>query len=83
MDRLKPLFESYTGQQLAQVQELPSSGSHRRYFRLSGGNVTLIGVIGTSLEENRAFITISRHFREKGLHVPTVLAVSEDNFCYL
>lgn len=83
MDRLKPLFESYTGQELAQVQELPSSGSHRRYFRLSGGNVTLIGVIGTSLEENRAFITLSKHFREKGLHVPTVLAVSQDGYSYI
>ena len=80
---LKPLFESYTGQQLGQVQELPSSGSHRRYFRLSGGKVTLIGVIGTSLEENRAFITISKHFREQGLHVPAVLAVSEDGLAYI
>ncbi|MBO6097255.1 MAG: phosphotransferase, partial [Bacteroidales bacterium] len=83
MNRLKPLFESYTGQELAQVQELPSSGSHRRYFRLSGGKVTLIGVIGTSLEENRAFITISKHFREKGLHVPAVLAVSPDGYSYI
>ena len=80
---LKPLFESYTGQQLGQVQELPTSGSHRRYFRLSGGNVTLIGVIGTSVEENRAFVTLSRHFREKGLHVPAVLAVSEDGLSYI
>ena len=80
---LKPLFESYTGQQLGQVQELPTSGSHRRYFRLSGGNVTLIGVIGTSVEENRAFVTLSKHFREKGLHVPAVLAVSEDGLSYI
>ena len=80
---LQPLFESYTGQQLGQVQELPSSGSNRRYFRLSGGNVTLIGVIGTSKEENRAFIALSRHFREKGLHVPAVLAVSEDSLAYI
>ena len=80
---LQPLFESYTGQQLGQVQELPSSGSHRRYFRLSGGNLTLIGVIGTSLEENRAFIALSRHFREKGLHVPAVLAVSQDQLAYI
>ena len=80
---LQPLFESYTGQQLSLVQELPSSGSHRRYFRLNGGNVTLIGVIGTSVEENRAFITLSKHFREKGLHVPAVLAVSEDGLAYI
>ena len=80
---LKPLFESYTGQSPVSIQELPTSGSHRRYFRLGGGGTTLMGVIGTSLEENRAFIGLARHFRKKGLQVPEVLAVSEDGFAYL
>ena len=80
---LQSLFESYTGKQPDRVQELPSSGSHRRYFRLSGGQVTLMGVIGTSVEENCAFIALSRHFREKGLHVPAVLAVSQDTLAYI
>ena len=80
---LKPLFEQYTGQQLAELLELPSSGSNRRYFRLKGGNLSLIGVLGNNLEENRAFIYLSKHFRDKGLHVPSVLAVSQDELCYL
>lgn len=80
---LRPLFESYTGRQLADILELPTSGSNRRYFRLKGGNLSLIGVIGNNLEENRAFIYLSRHFREKGIRVPAVLAVSDDGFSYL
>ena len=80
---LKPLFEQYTGQPLAEILELPSSGSNRRYFRLKGGNLSLIGVLGNNLEENRAFIYLSKHFRDKGLHVPSVLAVSQDELCYL
>ena len=40
-------------------------------------------MIGTSLEENRAFVAISKHFKEKGLNVPTVLAVSEDGMSYI
>ena len=80
---LRPLFESYTGQNLSEILELPSSGSNRRYFRLKGGNLSLIGVLGTNLDENNAFIYLSRHFREKGLPVPGVLAVSEDGLCYL
>ena len=80
---LKPLFESYTGQNLAEILELPTSGSNRRYFRLKGGNLSLIGVIGNNLEENRAFIYLSRHFREKGIRVPAVLSVSDDGFSYL
>ena len=82
-DTRKTLFESYTGQQLTERTELPTSGSHRRYFRLKGGNISIVGVIGTSLEENRAFVAISKHFKEKGLNVPTVLAVSEDGMSYI
>ena len=82
-NQLKPLFESYTGQSLTESAELPSSGSHRRYFRLSGGNLSLIGVLGTDREENLAFINLSRHFRSKGIRVPAVFAVSNDGFAYI
>ena len=81
---LRPLFESYTGQDLAECLELPTSGSNRRYFRLRGGNhLSLIGVLGNNLEENQAFIYLSGHFRGKGIRVPGVLSVSEDGLCYL
>ncbi len=80
---LKPLFESYTGQQLQEIMEMPASGSNRRYFRLRGGNLSIIGVIGTNLQENHSFITIARHFKEKGLKVPTVFAVNEDESAYI
>ena len=82
-DILKSLFESYTGQELTQKTELPTSGSHRRYYRLKGGNISIIGVIGTDLDENKAFVSLSRHFKEKGINVPTVLAVSEDGMSYI
>ena len=70
-DILQNLFESYTGQTLSGKTELPTSGSHRRYFRLKGGNISIIGVLGTSEAENRAFVALSRHFKEKGIRVPT------------
>ena len=80
---LQSLFQSYTGQKLEHMQELPSSGSNRRYFRLQSASCSLMGVVGNNLEENRAFIYLSRHFREKGLPVPAVVAVSEDQMTYL
>ena len=82
-DILASLFESVCGFAPLEKTELPTSGSHRRYFRLSGGAVSLIGVLGTSLEENRAFITLSRHFKSKGLNVPEVLAVAPDGMSYI
>lgn len=79
---LKDLYLSYVGKDADSITELPSSGSNRRYFRLSGDQ-TLIGVSGTSPEENQAFLYMARHFREKGLPVPEVYAQSGDARFYL
>lgn len=79
---LKDLYLSYVGKDADSITELPSSGSNRRYFRLSGDQ-TLIGVSGTSPEENQAFLYMARHFREKGLPVPEVYAQSDDDRFYL
>lgn len=44
---------------------------------------SVIGCVGTSREENHAFITLSRHFAAKNLPVPEILAVSDDELRYL
>ena len=54
----------------------------RRYFRLTGAK-TLIGVCGTSVEENDAFLYMAAHFRKSGLPVPKVHIVSENKSYYL
>lgn len=83
MDKLKDLFESYTGQKVTETEEINSSGSNRRYFRLKGGNISVIGVVGTNVEENNAFVKLARHFIDKGIRVPKVLKVSEDGMRYI
>lgn len=82
---ISKLYADVTGAIPAVVNELPSSGSNRRYFRLSDekGEKSLIGVLGTSIEENRAFIYMARHFAQKGVNVPEVLAVSTDGLAYV
>ncbi|MGN1212118.1 MAG: phosphotransferase [Candidatus Cryptobacteroides sp.] len=60
-----------------------ASGSARRYFRLTDGEHSAIGVIGTSREENASFISLARHFRSKGIPVPEIFAVSPDMMTYL
>ena len=54
-EELKKLYITHTGHEPEAIDELPSSGSNRRYFRLKG-TPTLIGVSGESVEENRAFL---------------------------
>ncbi|MCQ2117038.1 MAG: phosphotransferase [Bacteroidales bacterium] len=87
MKELEVLFEQYTGVKAEKCEELPSSGSNRRYFRLQAGNngkpISIIGAFGTSVDENKAFITIDRHFLNKGLPVPKVLAVSDNGVFYI
>lgn len=83
MDQLKQLFKEYSGQDAGSIEELTSSGSNRRYFRIRGGDISIIGVIGTCIEENNAFISLADHFLEKGLKVPHVLSVSRDRLRYI
>ena len=79
---LESLFEQYTGSAPVSSVALTGSASHRRYYRLTGADGrTLIGVEGTDPDENRAFLTIDRHFAAKGINVPQVVAV--DGLCYL
>ena len=84
MERLKALFRSCCGNEAAAVTPITGSGSNRQYFRLTGiDGHTLIGVIGTSKEENHAFIYLAQHFWHQQLPVPHVLAMTADGRCYL
>ena len=79
---LESLFKQHTGAAPVSCVALTGSASHRRYYRLTGADgQTLIGVEGTDADENRAFLTIDRHFASKGINVPKVVA--EDGLCYL
>lgn len=79
---LSKLYKEVVGCDPHEIVELPSSGSNRRYFRISGER-SLIGAVGTSREENQAFIYLARHFKERNLPVPEVLAVSDDEMAYV
>ncbi len=82
-EELRKLYQSYTGSPAEEITELPSSGSNRRYFPRIKGPETLIGVSGTSIEENEAFIYMAKTFPGKGLPVPQVYASSDDHSFYI
>lgn len=81
-DTLATLYRKTFGVAAASIEKLPSAGSSRKYYRLSGAE-TVIGTYGADVEENRAFTYLCRHFGDKGLPVPELLAVSHDCRCYL
>ena len=83
MDTLVDLFTSAIGSAPDSIEPIAGAGSNRRYFRLSGAGMTLIGVEGTDRRENDAFVYLSQHFRATSLPVPEVVAVSPDGMSYL
>lgn len=82
-ETLQSLFAQTTGREAELVMPLTPAGSNRRYYRLVADEKSLIGVIGTSVEENEAFLAIDKQLRSKGLSVPVVYAVSADRHCYI
>ena len=84
MEQLTALYKAFVGFAPKSVEPLTGSGSNRQYYRFTSDvGRSLIGVIGTSYEENEAFITLAQHFEAKGLPVPLVLAISVDKMRYL
>lgn len=83
MEKLQQLFHQYTGREVEICRQLTSAGSPRRYYRLSAGDCSLIGALGTSAPENEAFIAIARQMLNQGLPVPEIYAISDDRMRYL
>ena len=77
MEKLKDLYIKTYGSEPLSVVRLTGDGSNRVYYRISGV-VPVMGVVGTSMEENRAFIALSKAFKASGVAAPVVLAVSNE-----
>jgi aminoglycoside/choline kinase family phosphotransferase len=82
---LSQLFFEATGKKAGEQVALTASGSNRRYYRIfsEDGETSLIGVQGTSRDENHAFLYMAEHFMQQGLNVPKVLKVSDDEMNYV
>lgn len=83
MNELENLFRQFTGEKILSKQELSASGSNRRYFRFESKNNSIIGVEGTSIEENKAFISMAEHFYKQNLPVPQFYAQTDDSRFYI
>ena len=84
MKKLLELYQQWKGAEPANVQQIPGGGSNRTYYRLTDNNgQTVIGVIGTSRDEDHAFIYLTEHFSKRQLPVPKILAKSDDLLRYL
>ena len=78
------MYRTWKGAEAVNVEKLAGAGSNREYYRLTDdAGSAVIGVIGTSRDENHAFVYLAKHFEKRQLPVPHVLAVTADETCYL
>lgn len=82
-ERIKDLYIDKYGVEPLSVVKLNGAGSNRAYYRLFGEGFSVVGVVGTSYEENRAFVALSKAFACAGIASPEVLALSDGGLCYL
>lgn len=80
---LGQLFEEWSGEKASLILPLAPSASNRIYYRLQHGNTSAIGAYNPDDNENKAFISFSKHFKEKELPVPTIYAEQLDHKVYL
>ena len=79
MNEIRLLFQTVRPETITRIEKLPQSGSDRIYFRIHspGGNV--IATYNDNRRETRTFVEFSRHFKEKGIEVPEIIAVNADD----
>jgi aminoglycoside/choline kinase family phosphotransferase len=80
---LKDLFLKTFGFYPDKIEELPVSGSARKYYRLSHATKDIIGVYNKDQKENHTFVEFTRHFHKKGLPVPEIYAFDNERSIYL
>ena len=84
MQKLIDLYKQWSGAEPQNVQQLTAGGSNREYYRMtSTEGQSVVGCVGTSRDENHAFIYLAKHFTDCKLPVPTILAVSSDELRYI
>lgn len=84
IDAIGKLYQSYTNEAAIRIEKLPQSGSDRIYFRIyASNNNTFIATYNLNVKENGTFIYFSKHFKAKGLPVPTVFCVNDAQTIYI
>ncbi len=84
MQKLVELYKQWSGAEPQDMMRLAGAGSNREYYRMTDSQGhSVVGCVGTSRDENHAFIYLCNHFSEQHLSVPQVLAVSDDERRYL
>ena len=82
-NQLKLLYKDWAKEDLLTLTPIAQSGSNRKYFRIAGKEKTAIGVFNQDKRENKAFISLTKHFTKAGLNVPRLYRQKINENIYL
>ena len=81
---IEQLYKTLKNQAPIRIEKLPQSGSDRIYFRIYTNTAqTFIATYNRNVKENNTFIYFSNHFKNKGLPVPQVFCVNDEQTIYI
>ena len=83
IENLKKIYRNWSNEEISSFESMPESGSIRRYYRIGSKTSHAIGVFNPDRRENRAFLYLSGHLKNKGVHVPEIYAEDQENNIYL
>ncbi len=80
---IQNLFQKTFGIAPVEILPLKRTASGRQYFRIRENDNSYIATHGADAKENEAFISFSKHFKEKGLSVPEIFAEDLEQNIYI
>lgn len=80
---LSRLYRKWSGETPFRMDQIPGSGSDRRYFRITASAGSVVGVVNDNRKENEAFLSFTGSFLEECLPVPCILSEDIPGGAYL
>ncbi|MBS1729285.1 MAG: phosphotransferase [Bacteroidetes bacterium] len=80
---IQNLYQAYTGKLPEAIEKLAPGGGDREYYRVFGDDKTYIATFNENIKENSTFIKFAKHFHEKEIPVPRILATDISGKIYL
>ena len=77
------MFRKWSDEEIISFNPLPESGSIRKYYRINSKTFQAIGAFNPDKRENRAFVYLSRHLKNKGIPVPALYSEDLEGNIYL
>lgn len=80
---MNELFEQWAHEACTEQQAVSANGSNRKYLRMLSKHHQCIAAYNADVRENEAFFYYDQQFRQRGLRVPEIYAISADRTRYL